>query len=372
MSKLPGIFLTAILLTALIFTGCSAQAPPPKPSPATTTPAPAPTVKPIELKFGHYNPPTGRTTVKYLNVWAKNVEEATKGQVKVTMYPSASLFQAKDTLESIIGGVADIGWTSLGYQPGAYPLTSVMNLPFLNLPSGKVDARSLGQGAINSHILQELYETMPEIKAEYSKVKLLFLHTSDAFFLATKKKTVANIADLKGMKIRENSGPQLEMWKLLGASPVMMTMPDVYEAMDKGITDGTTLAWAAIPTYKLDEVTKYWTDAPLYLAEFEIIMNLDSWNKLSPDIQKAIMSVSGIKGAEFAGESAFGEDVKTEVLTQSKNKLERVALDAGEYEKMKSIAGKPLWDKWVSDMAAKGLPGQKVLDEVLRLLDKYK
>ena len=53
-------------------------------------------------------------------------------------------------------------------------------------------------------------------------------------------------------------------------------------------------------------------------------------------------------------------------------KLEKVSLDPGELERWKGIGGKPVWDKWVADMEAKGLPGQKVLDEAFRLIEKYK
>ena len=51
--------------------------------------------------------------------------------------------------------------------------------------------------------------------------------------------------------------------------------------------------------------------------------------------------------------------------------MEEVNLDPGEFEKWKALAGKPLQEKWVADMEAKGLPGQKILDEAFRLTEKY-
>ena len=36
------------------------------------------------------------------------------------------------------------------------------------------------------------------------------------------------------------------------------------------------------------------------------------------------------------------------------------------------VTAKPAWDKWVKEMEARGLPGQAVLDEALRLVEKYK
>lgn len=379
-----------LAVSSLILVGCAqpapatvpSPAPSPAPAPAPTavpkpspTTAPAPVVKPIELRFAHQNPPTGRTTLKYLNPWAKKIEEATNGRVKITMYPAESLAKANESIEATKSGLTDITWTVLGYFPGRYQLAVAMTLPFLSLTSGKVEGKPYSTGAINSRIVQEIYEKLLEVQAEFKDVKVLFLHTSDPYFLVTTKKPVRNMNDLKGMKIRELGGYPSEMWRLLGASALLMPMPDVYDAAQKGVIDGTGQVWASMGTYRLYEVFKYWTDIATTVSVFEVIMNIDTWNSLPPEVQKAIMSVSGVYGAEFAGEQGWGSEVKDDVFATMRKggyKIEQVGLDPGELDKWKQIAGKPLWDKWVADMNAKGLAGQKVLDEVLRLLNKYK
>jgi TRAP-type C4-dicarboxylate transport system substrate-binding protein len=165
------------------------------------------------------------------------------------------------------------------------------------------------------------------------------------------------------------------MWKTLGASPLLLAMPDVYDAAQKGVIDGGNLPWAAMSTYKFYEVMKYYTEAPTTASPQFVIMNKDTWNGLPKDVQDAIMSVSGIPGAEFSGDSGWGADVKIELLAAAQKagaNLQQVPLDAGEFDKWKQIAGKPIWDKWVADMNAKGLAGQKVLDATLSLINKYK
>jgi TRAP-type C4-dicarboxylate transport system substrate-binding protein len=329
----------------------------------------------IELRFGHQNPPKGRTTEKFLNEWAKKVEQATKGRVKITMYPSESLFKAREAYEATRGGVTDINWTIVGYYTGRFPLTSVMALPFLNLASGHINGKLRSGGAVNSHIIQELYETLPEIQAEWKDVKLLMINCTDPYLIFTAKKPVRNGDDLKGLKLRELGGPPSEMWKLLGATPVLLGMPDVYESASKGVIDGANIPWAAIATFKLYEVFKYWTDTATTASPQMTIMNLNKWNSLPKDIQEQIMSVSGIPGAEFAGDQGWGFEVRDEILARAEKagrKMEKVELDKGEYEKWVEIAGKPIWNNWVKDMKAKGLNGQKVLDKTLELLKKYK
>jgi TRAP-type C4-dicarboxylate transport system substrate-binding protein len=372
MKKLFLVVVVAVVACSLILVGCAQPAPSPAPKP-TLAPTPAPE-KVIELKFAHQNPPTGRTTVKFLNPWAKKVEEATNGKVKITMFPAESLCKAAESVEATIGGITDITWTIMGYYTGRYPLSNVMALPFLSLGSGKIDGKLRSGGATNSRIQQELYETLPELQAEWKDVKVLFIQCTDPYQLFTSKKAVRSMDDLRGLKLRELGGYPSDMWKALGASPSAMAMPDVYDAASKGVIDGANLPWAAMSTYKFYEVFNYYTDAPTTGSPQFVIMNMEKWNSLPPDIQKAITSVSGTWGAEFAGDTGWGSEVKEELMAQVEKagrKLDKVDLPAGEYDKWKETAGKPVWDKWVTDMKAKGLNGQKVLDATISLLKKY-
>jgi TRAP-type transport system periplasmic protein len=372
MKKLFLMVVVAVVVCSLVIIGCAQPTPAPTPK---TGPAPAPAAeKVIELKFAHQNPPTGRTTVKFLNPWAKKIEEATNGRVKITMFPAEALAKAAESVEATVGGITDITWTIMGYYTGRYPLSNVMALPFMSLGSGKIDGKLRSGGAVNSHIQEELFETIPEIQAEWKDVKVLFLQCTDPYQLFTAKKAVRTMDDLKGLKLRELGGYPSDMWKALGASPSAMAMPDVYDAASKGVIDGANLPWAAMSTYKFYEVFNYYTDAPTTGSPQLVIMNLEKWNSLPLDIQKAIMSVSGIPGAEFAGDTGWGSEVKDELMAaveKAGRKLEKVDLPAGEYDKWKEIAGKPVWDKWVADMKAKGRDGQKVLDATLNLLKKY-
>jgi TRAP-type C4-dicarboxylate transport system substrate-binding protein len=384
-----------LIICSLVLAGCSSNtAPSPGPAPSTSATAPpspsvtnAPTAKPttttapaatgkvIELRFAHQNPPAGRTTVKFINAYAQQIEQATKGRVKITMYPAESLAKATEMVQATVGGVTDITWSTLGYYTGRFPLTSVMALPFVNAPSSKVNGKALSRSGMNSHIIEELYETIPEFQQEWKDVKVLFLQCTDPYFPVTTKKQVRNQADLKGLKLRELGGYPSDMWKYLGASPLLLGMPDVYDAASKGVIDGINIPWAAISTYKFYEVMKYYTEVPTTASPQFVIMNKDTWNGLPRDIQDQIMSVSGITGAEFSGESGWGDDIKVEVLAQAQKAgftMTSVALDAGEFDNWVKIAGKPLWDKWVAEMNSKGLPGQKVLDAALKLIEKYK
>jgi len=110
------------------------------------------------------------------------------------------------------------------------------------------------------------------------------------------------------------------------------------------------------------------------MSNFSVVMNQKTWDKLTPDLQKAIMSVSGMSGAENVGNNAYGESLQKDVeaIMQKGNfNMQKISLTPAEAQRWVKIAGQPLWDSWVKDMNAKGLPGQKVLDATLALVKKY-
>ena len=324
-----------------------------------------PSDNPIELKFAYHTPPKASTTVKWVEPWKRKAEEATRGKVKITSYPAQSLAKAREIVAAIEGGVTDIGWIVPGYFPGRFPLTEVITLPFVATPSAEKNGR----------ILQELYETTPAFKKEWASMKLLYLVCTTPYFIATNEKPVRNMGDLKGLKIRVDGSVPSKAAKRLGATPVFLPVPGIYEAAEKGVIDGSVQMWAMVATFRTYEVFKYWTDVSLWPAAIAIAMNLDKWNSLPPDVQKGIMSVSGAHGSAFAGRTAWGPHLQPEVYARAEKagkKFEKISLDKGELEKWKNVAGKPILDEWVKRMEKKGLPGREVLNKALKLADQYR
>jgi TRAP-type C4-dicarboxylate transport system substrate-binding protein len=387
------IFLVAILvIVSFVIGGCASQ-PAPSSAPATsaapttaapkttapaTSSAPATTSAPaqvVEMRFSHHNPPQGWTTVEFINPWAKKVEAATNGAVKITMYPAQSIAAIADNYDATINNLAQLTWIPTSPYQGRFSLAEVISLPFIALPGGTINGKKVGPSAVNSYILQELYETVPEVQKQWAQTKVMFLHTTESFFIIAKK-PIKNLDDVKGLKIVVlGSGPTLDMWKKLGASPVYMPAPSVYESGQKGVVDAVAVNWANLGTYRYNEVFPYATDMTSFVTMFGLVMNLDTWNKLSPEVQKQVMSVSGQAGAEFASNTAFGEAAKNDILNNIKksgSKFEILTLDPGVQDKMKELAGKPVWDEWVASMKARGLAADKALEAVLKLVDKYK
>jgi TRAP-type C4-dicarboxylate transport system substrate-binding protein len=320
--------------------------------------------KPIELKMGLMGPPNAYSAKHGFDPWAKMVEEATHGKVKVNAYHAQSLFKVRDTLSAITSGLADITFVPVGYFAGRFDLIQVVSLPFL-MPDMTAERAS--------NLVQELYETTPAIQKEFYDMKVLYFNAPDSYIIATKKKPVRNMNDLKGLKLRSAGKWPSKMMKVFQVNPVMLPMPEIYEAASKGIIDGALTSFTIINEMNLHEVLNYWMDAPMWRAAGAMVMNLERWDSLPPDVRKDFESVIGFNGCGFIPSRAY-DPAKGEVISAAKKggqKWERIELDQGEYTKWKETIGRPMWQEWVKDMEKKGLPGQEVLDKALSLIKKY-
>ena len=321
--------------------------------------------KVIKLTYSDHSPPTAFSTLNATEHYLKEIERVSDGRIKIERYYVESLAKGTDAWMAVKTGVADMAFCSQGYWPGLTPLSDVVTLPFLPLKSG----------AQASGVLWKLRDKYPQIQKEWSDVQLLVIHCTPPFTLLTTKKQVKTMEDLKGLKLRVLAGPPTDAFKTLGAVPVLLGMPDCYMAMQKGTIDGLAIPLGIIEIFKFHEVTKYWTHVPVTTAYLSIIMNKAKFNGLPPDLQKAVMSVSGYEGSRtFAHRyhdsyEAPVRKVLDDYAKKGGHRLEKYTMPKAELDRWVQVAGKPVWDRWINGLEAKGLPAKAVLADVLQLIE---
>lgn len=319
------------------------------------TPVPA---KPIEFNVYYHGGPKGGQSLFYQD-WIKKVEKATQGRVKMTWYPGAVLGPPMEAYEMIKSGAVHMGCIIQGFYPGRFPLSNVIQLPFLGLPSAEVGSR----------IFWELYEKFPELQADYPGVKVLILY-SDAPTPIGTKKPVRTMEDIKGLKIRALAGAPTEMLKELGAVPVLVPPHEIYTSMERGVIDGWMISWEGAAGFKYEEVTDNFLTANMYQPALAFVMNQKEWDKLPPDIQKIFNQHIGAAGAKFFGTEfdRYNDEARNKIKAMKGKQIFR--LSPQQVEKWKKVTS-PVWDRWLADMKSKGLPGKAILDEAERLVKKY-
>ena len=310
--------------------------------------------KVIPLKVTNWFPPTHQHHI-VLADWAKDLEKRTNGRVKVTVYAAGTLVPAPQTYDAIVKGIADVGNHVLGYTMGRFPFSQVLDLP-IGVPPGPAATK----------IANEMYNKFKP--KEFDDVKILWFHGQPGGYLHTKTRPVAKLEDAKGLKIR-CFGSNAKFVGLIGAAPVAMPMPEVYDALSKGVVDGLMSSYEALEGFRTGEHIKYSTEnlSTAYSATFVVAMNKKKFESLPPDIQ-AIIDKMNPEYIERMGKLWTDIDVSgknwlikrgDKIITLSKEE------EARWYEK----GAKPLADEYIKEMKAKGMPG----DEAVKfLLDSFK
>lgn len=303
--------------------------------------------------FSHFFPPTHFMEDEIQGLSAE-LEELTNGRIKITSYPGASLAAPDGHFDAAATGSVDLALSVHGYTPNQFPLTSVMELPFM--------AKTAVEGSEN---LWQLYNEFDEFDDEYAGTEPLWLYTTDPGQLYTVGKQVKTIEDLQGMRIRSPSPETSEWLTALGATPVSMPMNENFEALERGVVDGTIAPWEAVKTWGLDEVIDYATVGNFYSTTMFVVMNKDIWNDMSEEDQAVIKDLTGEKMAIKTGE-IFDEYGQMAIEDAKEKGVEVYELTEDELADWNEYIN-PTIENWIHNAEDKGLPGQKVYDRAVEL-----
>ena len=149
-----------------------------------------------------------------------------------------------------------------------------------------------------------------------------------------------------------------------------MPQGGTYEALQKGVVQGTLAPMETLKGWKQAQVVKYTTDCTNigYTTAMFVVMNKKKWNALPNDVQKAFDDVSRewIAVAGKAWDDADAEGYK--FSAELGNKM--IKLSAEEEAKWEA-AVKPVTENYIKNAESKGLPGKQAVAEVKALIKKH-
>lgn len=307
------------------------------------------------LTYSIFFPPTHAQS-KAAESWAKEIEKRSAGKIKISVFPGGTLTPADQCYDGVVKGISDIGMSAFAYTRGRFPVMEVLDLP-LGYPNGRVATR----------VANDFYQTMKPKALE--NVKVLYLHAHGPGLLHTKK-PVKTLEDLKGMKIR-STGFSAKVVSALGGVPVAMPQGETYEALSKGIADGTIGPIEVLKGWKQGEVIKSTTDCfdVGYTTAFFVVMNLKKWNALPPDVRKVFDDVSR-EWIDVHGKAWDEADKEGRTFTKSLGN-QVITLPTQESARWKK-AVRPTIEEYIKDAEKKGVPGRKSVKEADSLIAKHR
>jgi len=206
----------------------------------------------------------------------KAIEEASGGRVKFVLFEAGSLLEQTAILSGVSTGRADIGVIADAFHPGELPLNQAASLPFVTSNS-EAQVRAF----------QQVYDSNEAFQQEYSAQNLRVL-----YFVPPGPNTmqstvpVASLDDLRGVRVRA-LGVLAQALSAVGATTVSIALPEVYEALGRGVIDAALtgielvrdLSWFEVAEYTINPGTGMFISNPM-------VINLDVWESLPDDVKQ--------------------------------------------------------------------------------------
>lgn len=240
------------------------------------------------LKFGHTDQLEGGRHAA-AQLFARKVEELTRGRYKVQVVCCSQSGNDPKQIELVTKGELDFTLSSTGSYANLVPSLNLMMLPYL------VDNFEQGW---------KLYDDSKWVHAQFDKAPakgLHFLATWEAGFRnMTTRDPLNSPSDAKG-KVLRTFPNEMMRWTLeaIGFNVLLMPLPEVYPAIESGKVSGQENPVDTIFSNKFYEVAPNVTMTQHVYSPIPLAMSEESWKKLSPEDQAALIEAARI-GAKFS------------------------------------------------------------------------
>jgi TRAP-type transport system periplasmic protein len=217
--------------------------------------------------------------VQNLQWFADEVDKATKGKLKITLHPTASLFKANEIKRAVQTGQTQAGEFILSGASNENALFGVDSVPFL--ATSYAEAKKLDE--ISRPYLEKLLASQG--------MKLLYTVPWPPQGLYSLK-PVASMSDLKATKMRAYNPATTRIAEYVGAQPVTIQLAELPQGLATGTVQNFLTSSASGVDSKLYEHVKYFYDVNAWLPRNAVVVNQKAFDALDKATQDAVLKVA--------------------------------------------------------------------------------
>ncbi len=307
-------------------------------------------------------PTTHDYNAKHIIPAFAKIKSRTNGNLDIRfVFVAETPFKIGDSLIVIRDGQAEMaGWVPTTTS-GTYPALSVLAIPFMS-PKSVTIREAMAAG-------DRLYAT-PSVKAEMKRVLDLHKAVSMGHYYSQPMnfwftKPVNSLADMKGLKIRTFSPETADLVSAIGATPVNVSSPEVYPALQRGVMDGVITGIGNMRGPKWSEVLKAGYMANMMLLDFFELVNKDAFDKLPAAYQQVLLE-------EIAAASKGINELTVASITDEQQALTKdgfrfVDAPPDAYKTLRDLAREKVWPEWKKRA---GPDAAAMFDSVIAELEK--
>lgn len=248
--------------------------------------------------------PSSPISQQTYHAWADRINERNKGVLQIDVRDGTTLASSTNFYDRLLNDVMQISFGSLNYLAGKFRLAEVMGLPFV-----------MDSSEQESVVFWRLYKS-GLLDSEFDQIVPLFFQAFPQVSMHLVKAQPTALETLNGLKIIASGKIQTSLISALGGSPLSIPLTDSYQALQRNTADGMNFPIAALPDFKLDEVTTYHIAASLGGGPGGVWMAKAKYLSLPPEVRKILDENSGEAQSRQAG--TILDSLQTKVLNTLK------------------------------------------------------
>jgi TRAP-type C4-dicarboxylate transport system substrate-binding protein len=315
------------------------------------------------LRFGSISGEGSPTYTETLVPFARAMERESGGRLEVALKPVGGYGSATELLPLVEKGDLEMTATVLGYYPGRFPQSSVMELPLM-----------YEDGVVGTRALNALFKE-GMLDKDYTSVKVIALYVVPPFALFTTGKKIATLRDLRGLRVRVSSPTMGLALAKLGAIPLGIPANTIGDALSKGTVDGIAFSLDSTRGTKgadgkfLHEQLSVAVDLRFAAPAQMVAMHRATWDAMPADLQARIETCA----AAFVSD---GGRIRAEAELSAAKKFQAdprytfVPYSSELHDEMQTALA-PVYDVWQADMAKHGLDGGRLLSRARELVRQF-
>ncbi|HQO53636.1 MAG TPA: TRAP transporter substrate-binding protein [Ottowia sp.] len=270
--------------------------------------------------------------------FAKDVDAATGGKLKIQVHDNASLFKAPEIKRAVQGGQAQAGELLMVNFQNEWPVWGLDGIPFL--------ATSYAE---SKKLYQASKETVQKKLGEQGMM-LLYAVAWPPQGIFTKKQ-VGSAADLKGIKWRAYSPATARIAELVGAQPVTVQQAELSQAMATGVVESYMSSGSTGYDTKTYEHLKFFADTQAWLPKNAVIANKKAFDALDKATQDGLLKAAA--DAEARGWATSERKTNEYLDLLRKNGMTVYAPSAQLMTDMRKV-GDTMLKEWLDKAGAEG------------------
>nr|WP_236630323.1 TRAP transporter substrate-binding protein [Thermus thermamylovorans] len=223
--------------------------------------------------------PPGNFHTQNIQQFAREVEEATGGRLRITVHPGGSLFPHPQILPAVRNGQIQMGEVLMSLLANEFPIFNLDAIPFV--ATGYEEARRLYQAQ------------RPEVERWLGQRGMVLLYAVPwpPQGLYTRR-PVNSAQDLRGLRFRAYNPATARMAELLGMTPVQVEAADIPQAFATGIVEAMVTSAATGVDSQAWDFTRYFYDVKAWIPKNMVVVGRRALEGLSPQDREALLQAA--------------------------------------------------------------------------------